>query len=179
MIYPPIVTAEEFSASTGGRIPADDPRVQPLLDAATAAVRRYCRWHITPVVEETFIVDALGKTCSIPSLHIEELLEVQTGGQPVDLDDLEWTDSGLLRMKRGCWSQAWRGTEITVRHGYQACPDVAQAIVRACSAAISAPAGIVREQAGQVSFQYADSGPGMSSSIDYPLIALYQVPWRL
>ena len=47
-----VVTLEQF---TRGRLDRDDDESQRQLNAALAAARRYCGWHVTPVLTSTAI----------------------------------------------------------------------------------------------------------------------------
>ena len=79
----PLLSADQFAAATGGQVAASDARLGPLLDAASAAVRRYCGWHIGPVAEETLVLDGPGGDLLVlPTLRLEAVTAFWTEGTP-------------------------------------------------------------------------------------------------
>lgn len=145
----PIVTTDDLDAYLSGD-------KQQSLDAATAAVRAYCGWHVTPVVTESITVDVEGCTVLLPSLHVLDLEALKVDGEDVPRGDgYEWSQTGTLRVhaKRG-----FRKLEITMTHGYKSAPDVAGVILAAAARYIASPSGIVRAQVGQVSETYTQTG---------------------
>lgn len=136
------------------------------LDAAEAAVRAYCGWHVAPVVLETVTVDGSGsEALFLRSLRVVDVTGVVQDGQELDIDGLEWSQDGFMRSPRGRWTRKLRGVTVTMSHGFDSVPDVVE-IVRAISerAGVS-PAGVVREQAGQVSLSYAQTASGVAGGV--------------
>src|SRR5699024_4352297 len=112
MTIPPLLTPEEFSEGTGGQIAVGDPRVKPLLDGATRAVRRYCHWHVAPVVSETIVLDGEGGSLlMLPTLRVQSIEAVRVNGTALDVDDLEWSEKGMVRRRR--WPNRFRSIEVT------------------------------------------------------------------
>lgn len=186
---PPILSAAEFAASTGGRIASDDTRLEPLLAGASAAIRRYCRWHVTPVVDESMILDHDGgPIVALPTLRLIDVTALAIHGTeytPAELDELKWSHNGEIALPspgRGMRPGAgFRAIAATIRHGFDDAVDVKQIIQQIVGNAISSPLGATREQAGQVSISWATTAPGVSGGIsllqrDLDILNLYRLP---
>ena len=144
---------------------ATGSREKDLLDAAEAAVRAYCGWHVAPVIEETVLVDGSGaRNLFLRSLRVEEVLAVEQDGRTVDVDGLEWSQDGFLR-SRGRWTGRLRGVKVTMRHGFESVPDVVEVVRAMAERAGASPAGVVREQAGQMSLSYAQTASGVAGGV--------------
>lgn len=149
--------------------------VTSALDAASAAVRGYCRWHVYPEVTETLVVDGFGGgVLLLPTLKlsaITALSETQRGvGQsPVALTpatDLEWSAAGMVWRQNGsCWTRRARGITITITHGYAEVPaEIASIVLDLAKRSVSNPNRLSAMSVGSRSEQYAGSnssrGPG-------------------
>ena len=159
------------------------PEQQDLV-AAEAAVRRYCGWHVAPVIIEDLVLDGSGtSTLFLRTLRLENVQSVSLSGVPLDLADLEWSENGYLR-KSGVWPDRLRSVRVTVEHGFDSADDVA-AIVRAIAARASAsPTGVVREQAGAVSIGFSLTAPGVSGGVvlmdhERAMLDKYRLPGRV
>lgn len=144
------------------------PNADPSADDLTAAeslVRKYCGWHIAPVIEEDMVLDGTGTaSLFIKSLRVVAVLAGEVDGTVVDPATLEWSEAGYLRTS-GVWPDKLRAVKLTVQHGFDDAPDVA-AIIRAIAARASAsPTGVVREQAGAVSIGFSLTAPGVSGGV--------------
>lgn len=145
--------------------PASADREADYLKAAEAAVRSYCGWHIAPVIEEDLILDGTGTgTVFVKSLHLVDVTAAENDGTVLDPLTLEWSESGFVRID-GLWTDKLRAVTLTVEHGFEEVPDVAE-IVRAVAArATASPTGVVREQAGAVSIGFSLTAPGVSGGV--------------
>ncbi|MDI3330134.1 MAG: hypothetical protein QJR09_05275 [Micrococcus sp.] len=164
---PPLATPEALAEYTGGKIPASDPRAKTLLDGASAAVRRYCRWHVAPVLEETLTEDGPGGTVlHLPTGRLLSLVEVTDGGRPVELSTLDVSRAGMIERGAG-WSARFGGVTARVRHGWDlaAVPDVSQIVLQVVANALSSPMGVTREQAGSISVSWAMTAPNTSGGL--------------
>ncbi len=131
------------------------------VNAASAAIRDHCGWHIAPVRTQTFVVDEpLGRPdVFLPTLRLVEITAVKVEG--VDLTEeqltaLDWSSQGYLSRGQGWrWPTRRRSVEITVRHGYDRTPaNVAQVCLALAGRVASTPAGLARRQVGQRSEEY-------------------------
>ncbi|MFB7798938.1 Gp19/Gp15/Gp42 family protein [Isoptericola sp. NPDC056134] len=177
----PLLTAAEFSAGTGGKIAADDPRVQKLLDGATRAIRRYCGWHVAPVLTETVKLDGPGGSLlRLPTLRLVDITVLKEGGVDQDVESLEWSEKGMIRRRHGCWTDRFRGIEATIEHGFEDADDVKQIIQQVVANAISSPLGATSEAAGALSVSWATTAPGVSGGLsllerDLAVLELYRL----
>lgn len=144
------------------------PNADPSADDLTAAeslVRKYCGWHIAPVIEEDMVLDGTGTaSLFIKSYRVVDVVSAEVDGTVLDPATLEWSEAGYLRTS-GVWPDKLRSVKLTVQHGFDDAPDVA-AIIRAIAARASAsPTGVVREQAGAVSIGFSLTAPGVSGGV--------------
>ncbi|WPM94258.1 head-tail adaptor [Arthrobacter phage Marchesin] len=165
---PAFVTAQEFSEWTGGKIAASDPRVQPLLDGASAGLRRFAGWHIAPVLEETLVGDGPGgRLLVLPTGRLVSVVSVDNAGETVDITTVDASAAGMLELQSGWWSSRFGAVSVRVRHGYDLADveDVRQIVKQVTSNALSSPMGATREQAGTVSISWATTAPGVSGGL--------------
>ena len=154
------------------------------LEAAEAAVRSYCGWHIAPAIIEDLVLDGSGtSTLFLKTLRLKDVTAAEVSGTALDVAGLEWSEAGYLR-KPGGWPDRLRSVKVTAVHGFDAAPDVA-AIVRAIAARASAsPMGVVREQAGAVSIGFSLTAPGVSGGVvlmdhERRMLDKYRLPGRV
>jgi hypothetical protein len=97
------LTPADVETYTAGRLSAADPLTQLRLDAALAAARRYCGWHVTPVIEDDDILmdGPAGALLNLPTLRLVELTAMTEQGVDVDLDFVHASQLGLVRKKVG------------------------------------------------------------------------------
>lgn len=147
---------------------------------AEAEVQGYCGWHIAPQLRETLTLDGDGSgVLFLPTLHLVELHSVSVNGTPVeDLEDVEWSTSGVLR----CLPRTTRlrGVQVEVTHGYESWPVDVQAVVdRLAQRTTSDPGNLV--QVGQVRVATAKDGlplAGTITDVDRFTLDRYQLPPR-
>lgn len=180
----PLLTSENISVATGGKILASDPRLPDLIGGVTAAIRRYCGWHVGPVIEETVTLDSAGGSwLKLPSLQVVEVSSVKVNGQEIK-DRFRWSRQGLIRLKSGCFPDDYGCVEVTFRHGFEDVSLVRQVAVQVIVNALSSPLGVTREQAGQVSISWSQTAPGVSGGIsllqrDLDILDSYRLESRL
>jgi len=181
---PPLLTPEQFSVGTNGQIAASDPRVPALLAGASAAVRRYCGWHIAPVLtEEDVLLDGSGgSVLRLPTLRLRALLALHNHTTELDVDAAEWSTKGLVRLRHSHWTDRYRGVRASYIHGYDLdeVPDLQQIVQQVVGHAISSPLGATREQAGSLAVQWATTAPGVSGGLtllerDYAILNSYRL----
>lgn len=151
------------------------------LDAATAEVRRYCGWHIVPVITQELVLDGHGgKNLLIPSGHVKELAACTNDGVDV-LSDVDDSEKGILTLRSGCWSTRNKGIRITIEHGFEEAPDIAGVIAAVAARSASSPGNVVRQNAGPMGVSYGTVG---GAPISLPLLeaekdtlAPYKLGW--
>lgn len=178
-------TALDLSVWTGGKIAVGDPRSEPLLEGASAGIRRYCGWHISPSKTETLTLDGSGgRLIQLPTLHVTAVVSVKEDGEVLDPDCYEWSATGELRRLHRWWSNRYRSLEVQFTHGYNEVPDLKQIVLQVCAAAVASPMGATVERAGQVSVQWGSTAPGVAGGMtfqprDLEIINQYKLPGRL
>lgn len=95
-----------------------DPQVW---DAACGAVRGFCRWHVAPSWVQPVVLDGPGG-CELVlrTKHLTAVESVVNDGTPVD--DVEWSEKGIVRLLGARWSRKLRSVSLTMTHGYDQCP---------------------------------------------------------
>lgn len=91
-------------------------------DVARSVARRFCGWHVTPVLEDDEVMlDGPGSALLVlPTLRLVELTGVVEDGVTLDVAaDLFVSARGLVRKKSGaCWSRNYGAIVVTMTHGY-------------------------------------------------------------
>lgn len=131
-----------------------------LLSAISAAVRRYCGWHITPEQDDTFVLDGTGgHFLLLPSAHVVDVTAITNDGTVIDPLDAQWSDAGIVKIN-GRWTDKLRGVTIDVTHGWAdgAVPDIAMQVVLIAARVAASPRGETITAIGGVSVQLAATG---------------------
>lgn len=99
--------------------PATQVNAEFWLNAAHGAVRRFCGWHVAPIVTETLVLDGSGGTdVLLPSLRVVELLSVTNDTTDV-LEQVDTSHAGILRLTTGRWTSRLGRVKVTLTHGYE------------------------------------------------------------
>lgn len=163
----PLATVEELAAYSKGQIGADDPRAFLTLNGVSAAIRRYCGWHVVPEQDDVLTVDGPGgRLLSLPTLNLVSVASVVEDGIALAPTDYRWSSDGSV-VKNGYWSPDFRSIVATIKHGYDFddAADVVGVALAVATRQLSSPTGATREQAGQVSVSWAVTAPGVSGGI--------------
>lgn len=118
-----VVTLEQF---TRGRLDRDDDESQRQLNAALAAARRYCGWHVTPVLTSTAItIDGPGQAyLFLPTLNLTAVSAVVENGVSLNVATLGWSARGVLvKTDNTIWAAGLSNITATVSHGYATADD--------------------------------------------------------
>lgn len=176
MTAEPIVITDDLVAYQGGD-------AQRLIDQATALVRRYCGWHVTPSVTETVTVDGSGYAFQpLPSLCVTNVASVTEDGALLDSTAYEWSNVGHL-WRAWPWSGRYRAIVVAMTHGFADAPEVATVIMAVASRAQKAPDGVTRSQVGQVSetltqFAFNQAGGLVMLDAEKLILDRYRLPPR-
>lgn len=155
-VPPPIVTTADLTSYQAGD-------AQGLIDQATALVRRYCGWHVTPELTETLTLNGSGNGVQIlPSLRVASIASVTHDGTLLTADDdytwsaagwIEYVAAGPYFSEAGLWATAPGKVVVELTHGYTDAPDLAGVILARASRMQGNPNAATRTQVGQVSEQ--------------------------
>lgn len=159
----PLVTSAQFTAIFGVA-PTDQQRAR--MDAADAAIRRWCGWHIAPVLTQTFTVDGPGtNVLMLPTGRLVDLTAlseihrtdtVTLSVTPVT-GDVDWSHNGYVYRSGGHrFTNRLRGVQVTISHGYDDVTDLA--LIVSELAARAQPAGVKSKARGDRSVTFFEPG---------------------
>lgn len=176
MTNSPVVVPGDLGAYQAG-----DP--QFLINQATADVRRYCHWHVTPSLTEIVTLDGSGSLFqSLPSLNVTAVTSVTEDGVLLDPSAYTWSQAGYEWSQVGQlwrsrpWSGHFRSIVVEMTHGYDQAPDLAGVILARASRMQGNPNAATRTQVGQVSEQLEVSSGFTAEEIN--VLDLYRLPPR-
>lgn len=152
--YPPLVTVPDYNDALSGNPEA-------FLAGATAAVRRACGWHISPIITQEVVLDgAGGYEIDLPTLRLRRLLRVTNDGNPIDTDTIDASADGTIALTSGAWSRRLGGIRITMEHGYdpEDVEDLRILIDTIAARAAASPNGVVQEATGAVNIRFSSFG---------------------
>lgn len=153
------LTAADVAAYTKNRLDANDPETQRALNAALSTVRRYCGWHVTPVVTETMMVDGTGQSDIIlPTLYITSITSITDNDTAVDLTIVDWnnTEPGVLhRNDYTTWTCGLGKVVVELEHGFDDAYDFQQAVLE-----------FIDRSSSQVGRVVGNSGPMSGYKVD-------------
>ena len=179
-----LITPAEFVAFTGGKFSATDSRITANIPSASASIRNFCGWHISPSLtcgmiyrladlRDSFIgPDVLIQlpatyVSRIDKVVVDAVLDPDTGDYIGDnITDYDLTPSGLLRI----YDIGARDRKSRIFVKYIAGLDDANiAAVKELAAnlvthAVANPYGVNSEAAGGVSVSYNSTWAGHASA---------------
>lgn len=167
----PELTASDVEELTAGRVPGDDVTAA-LLTAALAGLRRYCGWHVTPVITgHTVRLDGPGAALlTLPTLQLVELTALTENGADA-LPSAIWAAAdghprrAQVANTSGWWCGGLGSVSATMSHGFteDAAADWRLAVMRAVersSAGTRDDPTLIRKRVVEVEYQWADTGGG-------------------
>lgn len=90
--------------------------------AAESLVRRYCGWHIAPVIDEVIVPrPAEAGVLYLPTMRLLEVLAVTVDGVALSEDEiggLWWDEPGTIERPGYRWPSRPRAVSVTIRHGF-------------------------------------------------------------
>ncbi len=178
---PALLDAEKFAEMTGNRH-SGDIRVQHALDAASAAVRGRCGWHVSPSVECIARVTAQGRMAVLPARFVTAVSSVSDGGTALGGGEYEARSDGLLR--RCCfkiWCPSWEAVKVTYTAGFEQseCADLLDVVAHLAEVALNSSSGVLSESAGGVSVSYDTSTQDIAAALEGRGIASILSSYRL
>lgn len=165
---------------TNGRLLASDPAVQRMLDAALMVARRECKWHVSPVLTISCVLDGPdSRVLWLPSQKVTAVTALSEDGVALTLpDDISISQgngpydrrSTAARKTGGVfWSAEYGSIAITMSHGWTETEAVdwrnaiLQMVDQMSQVPISAGSGtssfgVKQERIDDVSMTYVDYG---------------------
>lgn len=173
-----MLTVEEFNNITANKY-AGDARIEPNIDAACAAIRNYCGWHVYPAqacsMTERLLagngrVKRVGPDLLIqlPATFVSVPASVTIDGAPFDDYDIE--PNGILRL----FDVGHLGRKAQVTVTYTAglsdgmMDGIKELIAGRVNHALAQPYGVQSESAGGVSVTYSASWAASASASALP-----------
>jgi len=160
---PPLLDVEAFDSMTGGKY--DGVSAEQALSAASQAVRNYCGWHVSPILECTANPMPTRGMLRLPSNCVVDVESVTEHGVDVPF---EWLRLGLVR-RTDCnpWSRSWGAIEVNYTAGLccDAVPDLAEAVRSIAEGVLAVSAGVASESADGVSISYSANASSVASAL--------------
>lgn len=165
----PLISPDDFASLTSGAYAADDLRVVMTLRSVSGAIRSYCCWHVSPVLQCRCLPPTDGgRLLTLPALRVDSVDSVTELGAALVEGQYEARSDGLLRRAqfRG-WPAEWGSVQVEYKAGFTTVmvPELAQTVAQITASCLAAPAGIRDEQAGQVRLTYNQTAPGVSGGV--------------
>lgn len=149
------------SRSQGAITTASHPFLEDELQAATRAIREFCRWHIAPARQVTLrragrLVDDVW----LPAMEVASI-------DAVTIDGREWSEDEVAAVEfdglTGWTNLCGRRVEVTYTAGFAEVPaDVVAVTLELAALGLGTALGQTREQAGSVSVTYDRLGGGIA-----------------
>ena len=184
---PDFITTTEFSNFTNGKFGTTDTRISSNITSASAAIRNYCGWHISPSLtcgmlynvhdlRDAFVGPDL--LIQLPATFVSGVTKIVLGAKwnteaddwygeiITDPDRFDVQQGGLLRV----YDIGYLDRKAKVFVKYQAgLPDTNIAVIKELTAnkvthAVTNAYGVTSEAAGGVSVTYNSTWSGRSSS---------------
>lgn len=164
---PPMLTIADYNALTAGKF-SGDVRIQPNLDAACAAIRNYCGWHIFPSMPCRFAERILFENgrikavydnyfVQLPATFVSSVTSVTIGGEP--FTDFALDRNGSLHLFDVQRSKIDKRTEVVIDYVAGMHPEMMDAlrelVAHRITHALASSDGVQSETAGGVSITYS------------------------
>lgn len=172
---PAILSPQELRALMPTLSSTDDT-LAAVLDNVSSAVRDYCGWHVSPVLECTYVNNGDGPLLMLPAMGVQSVKSLTVDG---DEPAFEWDASGMIRLKGGEFPEGWRNVTAVYSAGFSSA-SVAQVVAQIAANMLTASPGVREEHAGQVGITYNQTGSGITGGVsvlerDRALLAPYKL----
>lgn len=186
---PALMTVAEFHAATGNKyIDSPQEQIEAAIDAASAAVRDLCGWHVAPALTCAATLTAgdeltgeRSRIIALPAAYVSGIISITEDGAELDAGEFAAMQNGLIR--RACfkaWTNTWGGVVCEYVAGFDAAavPSLINAVTNVIEAALSVPYGIASETAGGISVSYSTQAAATAAQAAYlmrPALNRYKV----
>ena len=160
---PSIITPAQFALLTQGRMSSTTEQVQAMLDAVSAAVRGYARWHVAPALPCVWVGDAPDGICHVPAMGVSSVTSVTVDDRTLGPGEYEWSRSGLVRLRSR--APSWGGVTVEFTAGFEDVDDLGGVVAQIAANALAASPGVREEHAGQVGITYNQTANGVSGGV--------------
>lgn len=162
---------------TAGRLHRDDPETERMLAAGLRAARRWCGWHVTPVLSEVgVVIDGPGsRLLRLPTLRLVELTKITEDSIDLGIDDLDVSRKGMVQKASGLpWTGRFSGVVVSMQHGFDDADDFNAAVLSMIDRASYAPSGGRARVIGPFQYDIEKSAGGWTDQ-ERSTLALYQL----
>lgn len=135
-----------------------DKTINDVIARAETRLRRYCRWHVWPILRQTHsLASGGGESVLLRSLRVLDIEDVTVGGRAVPVDQIDWSEDGRVRIKGRRFPDALSAVQVTVVHGYDIdeIDDVRDVLMGMLERTLSLPVGVKASSTGDKSVEYA------------------------
>ena len=154
---PGMLSVDDFDKFTAGKY-AGDVRILPTIEAAQAAIRNYCGWHVYPSLSCIFEDDSIstGRVIQLPARFVSSVESVTIKGEELPLESYHLKSNGLLYFDRRFLGCSWGDIIVKYTAGV---PDglmdaIKELIAHRVTHALAQSYGVQSEAAGGVSVTY-------------------------
>lgn len=162
-----MLDSDALADYTRGRLDAADALTDQILSRSLAEVRRWCGWHVTPSRADTAVpIDGPGgRLLRLPTLKLLTLTAVTEDGVAVNLTDLEWSQTGVMRKTTGeFWTSRLSGITVTMTHGFDSAEDFETAVFSVADRRSQAAAGGIPIAVGPFRFSEEKMGSAFTGA---------------
>lgn len=175
---PAIMTPEQLRALMP-TLSSTDATLAAVIDGVSSAVRDWCGWHVSPVLECTYTGNGEGQLLMLPAMGVQSFDALSIDGAEVDASAYWWDASGMVRLKHSAFPRGWRNVQAVYTAGF-ASASVAQVVAQIAANMLTASPGVREEHAGQVGITYNQTGSGITGGVsllerDRAMLAPYRL----
>ena len=141
-----------------------DLRVGPAIDAASAAIRDYCGWHISPSVTCEMSTSFFDRRISrsgdavliqLPARFVSAITSVKINGS--EYTTYVFDTNGLLKVYGVSWLPEWAQVVVEYTAGLNTASGIQEVVANRVVHALNSTDGVQSETTGGVSVTYASS----------------------
>jgi len=146
-----------------------DPQLA--LDAALAAVRSFCGWHIVPSVTETVNVwSPDGRSVFVQTLNLTSITSVVQDAVTIASSAYTFESYGVITMAQGGYFSTLTRVAVNFTHGYATLPTNAKDVVLSvANRSISDSRGMVARPGSQAGIFVETYGPRLTDDDKFKL----------
>lgn len=173
-------TAADVERYTSGRLDKDELETLRLLSAGLTAARRFCGWHVSPIlVEDDVTIDGPDSALLVlPTLRLVELTSLVEDGITLDVDaDLRVSRRGLVNKRSGGrWSRHFGAITVSMEHGFDAADDFNAAVLSFVDRSSLAATGGRHKAVGPFQYEGEKFSAGSAfSDVERNLLSQYRL----
>lgn len=187
-----MLDAAALTSYTGGRLDGADATLW--LGVGLTAARRWCGWHVTPVLEDDEkVIDGPGSTLlMLPTLRMTALTSVTENGIDIDVSTLEWSPRGMVRkishlshysyyggdyarhghLRWNGWTSKLSGITVKMTHGFDEVPDFESAVLSIADRSSQTPDGGLPIAVGP--FRWPDNSAAAGSAFTFAELSILE-----